>query len=296
MEHALEKSLDGRWNCSICQWHWKSKPQSQCPNVPRYIWQTVPLHLKTQTELRKIGLKPAKGERPSGCVYSPTKTDYYWLYDVAQVEPKPKATRAQLAALDKARSLLNESVAMANAGRGALESYKGGLIEVRPTDPDYRETNRYPWYLAAIHLPDGDAYQGFSYHFSTHLAAIKYGKKVFDWIVANSKKITYWGGYTGDRSEGGLGITLQRRQREYPQCSLPYFYYLQHYDYDEPTYLKVQTQFGQNLEDAIAAGYVEAIELPYYIERCSKALVVVCNSKAAAEVGWADAWSVGFQI
>lgn len=131
MDHELEKLPDGGWTCSTCRWEWKSKPQTLCPGVPRYDWGDVPDHLKTQTQLGKMGLKPAKEQQPEACVYSQSKTDYYWLYDIVQAIPKRKATLAQLAALEKGRSVLDESIALAGAGRGILEPYREGLIEVR---------------------------------------------------------------------------------------------------------------------------------------------------------------------
>lgn len=285
-EHCLEKHSDG-WTCSICQWRWKSKPQTLCPGIIRYEWwHNVPEHLKTKTQLNKIGLKPANEDEPEGCILMKA-TGYYWLYDARTAIHKKKPTPAQRAALAKARALLDESIRLANERRGVLEPYRDGLIEVRPYDGDDDDVKRYRWTLTGVHLPDGDAYQASVGRFSTHIAAVEYGKTVIDWILANSKKITYWGCYTGDRKDGGLGITLHRKQREYPACGLPY---LRSEFHGEVPKLEVMLMYGSGKE-AMAAGWAEAVDLPYVLN-WDGSLVVVDSSDEAVEAGWIPAWSI----
>ncbi|MEP0914216.1 hypothetical protein NDI45_25235 [Leptolyngbya sp. GB1-A1] len=124
MEHHLIQLPDRRWTCSTCQWYWKSKPQSECPGVPRYDCAHMPEPFKTQTELGKIGLKLAFDQKPAACVYVPRKMDYDWFYDVAQAVPKKQATPAQLAALEKGRSLMAESIARQIAIEGYYNPIK----------------------------------------------------------------------------------------------------------------------------------------------------------------------------
>jgi hypothetical protein len=263
MDHSLTHY--GGWTCSVCLWHWKSKPQSLCPGVPRYTWEQVPSHLKTQTQLGKIGLKVAPGQHPAGCVSSCSKTDYYWLYDVGQASSKRKATAAQLVASAQRRSQLEESKGLAKAGRGALEPYREGLIEVRPS------ASR--WYLTGVHLPDGEVFDvGGS--FTTHTYGITFGKQVMDWIIANPHKIAAWGCYTGEINDGGLGVTLHRKQHF---CYLPYRY--------------SKSKLVVSLLSQEATGWAEAIKLPYVAQDGS---LIVCDSgDEAIAAGWSPAWTIG---
>jgi hypothetical protein len=271
-EHSLEKLTEG-WLCSKCQWKWRSKPQSLCPGILRYDWGEVPLHLKTQTQLSKIGLKPTKEQPPAGCVYSHSKSDYYWLFDQRQAVPKRIATPAQLAALEQKRSLLNESTALAQESRGLLEPYKEGLIEVHPNNQ-----RPYRWFLTTVHLPDGEAYQLSDASFFTTVAAIAYGKRVFDWIMANPNQIAYWGRYTRDQKDGGLGITLHRRQHF---CYLPYC--------RGESELIVSHVLDNG--EAKQAGWEEAVKVPYLIK---DGILIVCDScNEAIKAGWIPAWTIG---
>lgn len=63
-------------------------------------WDDVPKHLATKTQLNKMGLKPAKGQKPVA-----TKRGYevYALYDQNEAVAKRKLTEAQAAALAAAR-------------------------------------------------------------------------------------------------------------------------------------------------------------------------------------------------
>src|SRR5690606_37892553 len=68
-------------------------------------WNSVPEHLKTRTGLKKLGLRPAKGQMPVA-----VKTHWHWkipdydLYDVREAEQTPELSEAQKAALEKARA------------------------------------------------------------------------------------------------------------------------------------------------------------------------------------------------
>jgi DNA polymerase-3 subunit epsilon len=65
-------------------------------------WDDVPDHLATKTQLSKIGLKPAKDQKPAAL-----KTggyDSYYLYDKNQAVPKRQMSEAQKAALEQART------------------------------------------------------------------------------------------------------------------------------------------------------------------------------------------------
>lgn len=184
-----------------------------------------------------------------------------------------------------------ESVALADSDRGVLEPYQDGLIEVRPID----EPCRYRWILMAVYLANGDAYQPSCGGFATHLAALRFGKTVFDWIMANPKKINCWGcPDTGKRREGGLGISLHRQQREFPSCPMPYFRFLPVTYYDgtsEPPRLEVSLNFGRNPK-AAAAGWAEAIKLPYYLDNRTHALIADCyaeDNPDGYQGGWASA-------
>ena len=84
---------------TICAWTWIRPPRSPCPGVPRYGWQAVPDHLKTQTQLEQLGLNP--GGQVKGCLDG--RSDWYWLYDLSEAVPHRQATEAQLRALAKGR-------------------------------------------------------------------------------------------------------------------------------------------------------------------------------------------------
>jgi DNA polymerase-3 subunit epsilon len=98
--HQLERISAKEWRCTRCTWTWTRPPKSLCPGVPRHNWwPAVPEHLKTQTQLKEAGLKPAGAVK--GCVAG--RRDWYWLYDEADAVPRRQATEAQLRALAKAR-------------------------------------------------------------------------------------------------------------------------------------------------------------------------------------------------
>lgn len=69
-------------------------------------WDEVPEHLKTKTQLGKMGLRLGRGQEP---VALKTHWKYnvpdYDLYDIAEATPKRKPSKAQLKALEKARRI-----------------------------------------------------------------------------------------------------------------------------------------------------------------------------------------------
>jgi DNA polymerase-3 subunit epsilon len=90
---------DGRYVCSICKWTWVNKPDSDCPGVPRFEWNTASDHLKTGRQLKKAHLKPGGPAR--GCIRY--KSGWLWLYDGHEALPCKPATPAQLMALERGR-------------------------------------------------------------------------------------------------------------------------------------------------------------------------------------------------
>ncbi len=71
-------------------------------------WDKVPENLKTKTQLKGMGLRPAPDQAAAAhfCSYirGKSRPNYYDLYDVNQAQPRPQASPAQLAALQKARA------------------------------------------------------------------------------------------------------------------------------------------------------------------------------------------------
>ncbi len=102
--HNLLKTPHG-WKCSTCEWQWKSKPSTECPDVPRYDWwwnfreappvgyRAVPDNLKTKTQLASLKLAPRDEKKPDGCIYMQAKTQWLWLYDVNNTAPLQKPKR-----------------------------------------------------------------------------------------------------------------------------------------------------------------------------------------------------------
>lgn len=66
-------------------------------------WSTVPPHLKTKTQLSKLGLCLAKAQ-PVVALFSGGYGKWN-LYDMSQAEAKRESTPAQLAALERAREI-----------------------------------------------------------------------------------------------------------------------------------------------------------------------------------------------
>jgi DNA polymerase III epsilon subunit-like protein len=100
--HQLE-AIPGGQRCAVCKWHWRLYPTSLCPGVERFAYAQVPPSMKTYTQLRVQGLKPADRARPDGCYYAVHKRDWLWFYDERQAIPRRKATPAQMQALARAK-------------------------------------------------------------------------------------------------------------------------------------------------------------------------------------------------
>lgn len=67
-------------------------------------WEDVPNTLATKTQLGKMGLKPAKDQKPVAVRTSPLRyIPDRDLYEIALAVPKRKMTEAQAAALEAAR-------------------------------------------------------------------------------------------------------------------------------------------------------------------------------------------------
>lgn len=80
-------------------------------------WDEVPEGLATKTQLKNMGLKPAKGQKPVAEKRSRyPKTANYNLYEIGQAVERKPASPAQLAALEKARRQveLNERCHLCN--------------------------------------------------------------------------------------------------------------------------------------------------------------------------------------
>lgn len=117
MLHTLEPAPDHRVRCTICGWTWAQRPQSDCPGVPRYGWDAASDHLKTFTQLKKAGLKPAADV--AGCIYNASRKEWIWLYDARLANPRPKATPAQLEVLARAREAAQAKVTCTSCGQVA---------------------------------------------------------------------------------------------------------------------------------------------------------------------------------
>lgn len=89
-QHRLGRDVQTeRLVCSVCQWSWKSQPQSDCPGLPRYAYEEIPAGLRHKTALRGMGLKPGGPARGvyyrSGQAGKPTA----WCLLYAVVEALP---------------------------------------------------------------------------------------------------------------------------------------------------------------------------------------------------------------
>jgi DNA polymerase-3 subunit epsilon len=100
MGHQLERVGSRGYRCALCTWTWTRPPQSLCPGVPRFgWWPDIPEHLRTQTQLRQMGLKPGGPVR--GCTSG--HDQWIWLYDAREAVPRRQVTEAQRAVLARGR-------------------------------------------------------------------------------------------------------------------------------------------------------------------------------------------------
>lgn len=91
-DHQIERSGE-HYHCTVCDWLWRSKPDTVCPGVPRYNWGDVPAHLHSKTGLNKRKLQP--GGPPRGCVMNVYDGSYWWLYDERETLPYTPPKREQ---------------------------------------------------------------------------------------------------------------------------------------------------------------------------------------------------------
>lgn len=107
IEHAFQPGEQpGTFTCPICCNTWPYIPKWKCPGVPQYAWGEAPEHLMNERQLHEHGLRLTEGQSPEGCIWYHTQGSYIWLYDKNKAVPRPPATPAQLAALEKARAAL----------------------------------------------------------------------------------------------------------------------------------------------------------------------------------------------
>ncbi len=70
----------GSWHCSVCQWTWPTRRQSECPGIPRYSIDRLPPFMQTLPQLARMKLQPSG---PPDCCYY-RRLPPYWLpyYDI----------------------------------------------------------------------------------------------------------------------------------------------------------------------------------------------------------------------
>jgi DNA polymerase III epsilon subunit-like protein len=125
--HNLEQ-IKGGHRCTVCLWTWTRYPQSRCPGIPRYA--RIPDHLKTFTQLGKLGLKPQDREQPDGCYYRWSDRTFIFLYDVENAVQKRKETEAQKQARQKSWLAIQERYRCPKCGRAP--TYLGDIKDFRP--------------------------------------------------------------------------------------------------------------------------------------------------------------------
>lgn len=94
--HQFQKSKDdyGRpeYLCIRCEAVWSSLPRVGCAGIKTYrAWIFVPGHLMTRTQLLKVRLKLAEGQKPEAIMNG--SLDSYYLYDKAKCVPVKRRLR-----------------------------------------------------------------------------------------------------------------------------------------------------------------------------------------------------------
>lgn len=80
--------------CLRCEAVWSKPPRCYCAGIKTYrCWQAVPPHLKTQTQLRKLKLKPAKGQKAAAVIDG--AFDRYSLYNQTMCVPVERKQRSK---------------------------------------------------------------------------------------------------------------------------------------------------------------------------------------------------------
>lgn len=86
-----QKDQDGRYevHCLRCDATWSRPPRCYCAGVKTYRgWTVIPPHLKTRTQLRKLHLQPAKGQKAAAVIDG--AFDRYPLYDQNACVPRER--------------------------------------------------------------------------------------------------------------------------------------------------------------------------------------------------------------
>src|SRR6266536_673611 len=70
---------DGRWHCTVCQWSWIPRKQSECPGVPRYDYRTLPSSMKPIP----AALRDSIGDSipPDACYWRRLEPHWVWFYN-----------------------------------------------------------------------------------------------------------------------------------------------------------------------------------------------------------------------
>jgi DNA polymerase-3 subunit epsilon len=125
--HSLE-DIEGGHRCTVCLWTWQQYPKTRCPGIPRY--GKIPDHLKTFTQLGKLGLKPKDREKPDGCYYRWSDRTFIYLYDQTKAVQKRKETEAQKQARERSWLAIQERYRCPKCGRAP--TYLGDVKDFRP--------------------------------------------------------------------------------------------------------------------------------------------------------------------
>ncbi len=82
--------------CLRCEAAWSRPPRGYCATIKTYrSWQAIPPHLKTQTQLLKLKLQPAKGQKATAVIDG--AFDRYSLYDKNACVPMEHKARKKTA-------------------------------------------------------------------------------------------------------------------------------------------------------------------------------------------------------
>ena len=172
---------DDLWTCTICSQTWKNPPRSDCPGCTVYPWEGAPEHLKTKSQLKEIGLRPAKGQQPAGVLRG--SRDWYSLYNMNQAERRPEPTPAQLAALEKARATALKNQTCVNCGYvgTSRRELNGGLCDECQTLEMIRAAR-----LDATHWARGVLDDPAAIILDTETTGLEYGAEIIELAVINT--------------------------------------------------------------------------------------------------------------
>jgi len=96
--HQFQRRKDqyGRYEvyCLKCDAVWSREPRCYCAGIKTYrSWQAIPAHLKTRTQLLKLSLQPAKGQKAAAVIDG--AFDRYALYDQQTCVPVEHKQRSR---------------------------------------------------------------------------------------------------------------------------------------------------------------------------------------------------------